>query len=84
PRGWDLPICNLDFQVGGVWHFCMKCVDENQGQFFGMESWGKAVYKEIVEPEKIVLVDSFSDAEGNTNESMPSTEVTLEFIDLGG
>ncbi|MCR8630300.1 SRPBCC domain-containing protein [Paenibacillus radicis (ex Xue et al. 2023)] len=84
PRGWELPICKVDFRVGGVWHFCMKCVDENQGQFFGMESWGKAVYKEIVEPEKIVLVDSFSDSEGNTNESMPSTEVTLEFIDLGG
>lgn len=84
PRGWELPICKVDFRVGGVWHFCMKCVDENQGHFFGMESWGKAVYKEIVEPEKIVLVDCFSDAEGNTNDSLPSTEVTLEFVDLGG
>ncbi|MBP1964318.1 SRPBCC domain-containing protein [Paenibacillus aceris] len=84
PRGWELPICKVDFRVGGVWHFCMKCVDENQGHFFGMESWGKAVYKEIIEPEKIVWVDSFSDAEGNTNDSLPSTEVTLEFVDLDG
>ncbi|MBO9539091.1 SRPBCC domain-containing protein [bacterium] len=84
PRGWEIPVCTVDFRPGGVWHYCMKCVDQNQGQFFGMESWGKAIYKEIVEPEKIVYVDYFSDAEGNENPAMPSTEVTLEFIDLGG
>ncbi len=83
PRGWELPVCRVDFQPGGVWHYCMKCVDPDQGQFFGMESWGKGVYKEIIEPEKIVYVDSFSDSEGNTNEDMPSTEVTLEFIEMG-
>jgi Uncharacterized conserved protein len=84
PRGWEVPFCTVDFRPGGVWHYCMKCADPNQGDFFGMESWGKAVYKEIVAPEKIVYVDFFSDAEGNENPDMPSTEVTLEFIDLGG
>ncbi|UVI29209.1 SRPBCC domain-containing protein [Paenibacillus spongiae] len=84
PRGWELSVCTVDFRPGGVWHYCMKCIDQNQGQFFGMESWGKGVYKEIVEPEKIVYTDYFSDAEGNTNDDMPSTECTLEFIDLGG
>jgi uncharacterized protein YndB with AHSA1/START domain len=83
PRGWELPVCNIDFRPGGVWHYCMKCVDQNQGEFYGMESWGKGVYKQIIEPEKIVYVDFFSDAEGNTNDDMPSTENTLEFIDLG-
>jgi len=83
PRGWEIPVCTVDFRPGGVWHYCMKCVDQNQGQFFGMESWGKGVYKEIIEPEKIVYIDYFSDAEGNLNDSMPSTEITLEFIDLG-
>lgn len=84
PRGWELPVCNMDFRPGGVWHYCMKCVDKNQGDFYGMESWGKQVYKEIVEPEKIVYTDYFSDAEGNVNEAMPATDGTLEFIDLGG
>lgn len=84
PRGWEVPVCTVDFRPGGVWHYCMKCVDQNQGEFFGMESWGKGVYKEIVEPDKIVYTDFFADAEGNVNESMPSTEITLEFIDLGG
>ncbi|WP_199615103.1 SRPBCC domain-containing protein [Paenibacillus alkalitolerans] len=84
PRGWELPVCSIDFRPGGVWHYCMKCVDQNQGQFYGMESWGKGVYKEIAEPEKIAYTDYFSDAEGNENEEFPSTEVTLEFIELGG
>lgn len=83
PQGWELPVCNVDFRPGGVWHYCMKCVDKNQGDFFGMESWGKGVYGEIIEPEKIVYRDYFSDAEGNENPDMPSTEVTLLFVDLG-
>ena len=84
PRGWTIPVCNVDFRPGGIWHYCMKCEDKSQGDFYGMESWGKAVYKEIVEPERIVYTDYFSDAEGNTDESLPSTEVTMQFIDLGG
>jgi uncharacterized protein YndB with AHSA1/START domain len=84
PNGWELPVCHVDFQPGGIWHYCMKCMDQNQGDFYGMESWGKAVYKDIIEPEKIIYVDYFSDAEGNIDENLPSTEVTLEFIDMEG
>ncbi|MFC3747139.1 SRPBCC domain-containing protein [Paenibacillus sp. GCM10012306] len=84
PRGWEIPVCTIDFRPGGVWHYCMKCVDQNLGTFYGMESWGKGIYSEIVEPEKIIYTDYFSDAEGNVNESLPSTLITLEFIDLGG
>lgn len=83
PRGWELPVCKVDFRPGGVWHYCMKCIDPNLGQFYGMESWGKGVYRDIIEPETIVYTDYFSDAEGNINENMPATEVTMEFIDLG-
>lgn len=84
PRGWTLPVCNIDFRPGGIWHYCMKCIDEKQGDFFGMESWGKAVYGEIVEAEKIDYVDYFSDAEGNEAEGMPSTEISMTFIEHEG
>ncbi|MBD2868168.1 SRPBCC domain-containing protein [Paenibacillus arenilitoris] len=84
PKGWDLPVCNLDFRPGGVWHYCMKCVDESFGEYYGMESWGKGIYKEIDEPDTIVYTDYFSDAEGNMNDEMPSTDVTMQFIDLDG
>lgn len=84
PRGWELPVCEVDFRPGGVWHYCMKCVDQAQEKFYGMESWGKGVYEEIDEPERIVYTDYFSDAEGNASDEMPSTQVTMEFMDLGG
>ncbi|QGH37099.1 SRPBCC domain-containing protein [Gracilibacillus salitolerans] len=83
PTGWELPVCHIDFRPGGTWHFCMKCTDQNQGEYYGMESWGKVVYKDIVEPEMITYTDYFSDADGNINETMPSSEIKLEFIDLG-
>lgn len=84
PRGWTLPVCTVDFRPGGVWHYCMKCIDEQQGDFFGMESWGKGVYQDIVEGEKIVYIDYFSDAEGNENQDMPSTLVTMLFEEFDG
>ncbi|WP_410513764.1 SRPBCC domain-containing protein [Paenibacillus sp. BR2-3] len=84
PRGWTLPVCHVDFRVGGVWHYCMKCEDKNQGDFYGMESWGKGVYREIIVPEKIVYVDYFSDAEANVAENMPETICTLTFIETDG
>lgn len=83
PRGWEVTHCTVDFRPGGVWHYCFKCVDPKQGDFFGMESWGKAVYKEIDEPNTIVYTDYFSDAEGRTNDAMPSTDIRMEFVDLG-
>jgi len=78
PTGWTLPVCTVDFRPGGVWHYCMLSPDGK------MESWGKGEYLEIVEPERIVYIDSFSDADGNVIESMPQAEITMTFIDLDG
>ncbi|MEM8535652.1 MAG: SRPBCC domain-containing protein [Chloroflexota bacterium] len=77
PKDWTLPVCTMDFRPGGVWHYCM-C---GPG---GEESWGKAIYHEIVEPERIVFTDAFADAEGNINESMPSMLTTVFFVEHEG
>ncbi|MBM7553200.1 SRPBCC domain-containing protein [Thalassobacillus pellis] len=84
PNGWELPVCHVDFRPGGTWHYCMKCMDQNQGEYYGMESWGKVIYREIIEPEMIAYTDYFSDADGNIDETMPSSENSLEFIDMNG
>lgn len=84
PRGWDLPVSRLDFREGGSWLYCMRCVDESQGEFYGQESWGKMVYAQIVRPERIVYTDYFTDAEGNVDTSLPASDTVLEFVDLGG
>ncbi|MBB6098643.1 uncharacterized protein YndB with AHSA1/START domain [Deinobacterium chartae] len=84
PRGWDVTVCTVDFRPGGQWHYCMKCVDPNQGDFYGMESWGLAIYHEIEAPTRIVYTDHFSDAQARINETMPSTRITLTFEDVEG
>jgi uncharacterized protein YndB with AHSA1/START domain len=83
PRGWVLTNCDLDFTVDGTWHYCMKCTDKNQGDFYEFESWGKGVYTEISNGEKIAYIDYFSNADGIESDEMPSTNVTLLFEENG-
>ncbi|MCU6708256.1 SRPBCC domain-containing protein [Paenibacillus sp. J5C_2022] len=84
PQGWTVPVCHVDFRVGGVWHYCMKCEDKNQGDFFGMESWGKGIYREIDHGNSFVYNDYFSDAEGNENAEMPAALITVQFLEEEG
>ncbi|WP_342619367.1 SRPBCC domain-containing protein [Rhodoferax sp. GW822-FHT02A01] len=58
PKGSTMPFCDLDFRVGGTFHYSMKTAE-------GMELWGKWLIREIVEPEKIALIQCFSDPQGN-------------------
>ena len=84
PRGWETTSKHMDFSLGGYWHYVMKCVDENQGEWFGMESGGKAVYETIDEPNKFVYKDYFVDADGNVNDEMPVMTNTIEFFEEDG
>jgi uncharacterized protein YndB with AHSA1/START domain len=58
PKNFTAPFCNIDFRVGGSFHFCMRSPQGN-------EYWNKGTYLEIVAPEKIVTVMYFSDRDGN-------------------
>ncbi|MFD2922263.1 SRPBCC family protein [Halobacillus naozhouensis] len=84
PQGWQTENRTFDFKPDGVWHYCMRCVDKEQGDFYGQESWGKAVYKEIDAPEKIVYSDVFADEEGKAVEGMPEVQVTYTFLEQDG
>ncbi|WP_440971234.1 SRPBCC family protein [Peribacillus frigoritolerans] len=57
PSGWQTENRAFNFKSDGLWHYCMPCTDENQGEFYDQES----VYQEITVPEKIVLTDMFAD-----------------------
>lgn len=57
PKGFTVIAANMDFRVGGSFHYGMKAPD-------GSPMWGKMRYREIVAPEKIVLINSFSDEAG--------------------
>ncbi|WLD92616.1 SRPBCC domain-containing protein [Alkalihalobacillus sp. AL-G] len=84
PKGWETENRTFDFKPNGVWHYCMECTDRNQGEFYGQKSWGKAVYQEIIEPEKIVYTDVFSDEEGKVAEGMPEMLITMTFVEHEG
>jgi uncharacterized protein YndB with AHSA1/START domain len=78
PSTWPMKECTMDFRVDGTWHFCLR------GPNKGDDSWGKAVYREIEKPGKIVYNDYFSDKDGNINQDMPSMLITVEFHEHEG
>jgi uncharacterized protein YndB with AHSA1/START domain len=86
PRGCSLVIRELDFRPGGVFHYAIQIAD-------GRECWCKGVYREIVEPERIVYTLARTDESGGDvdpravgmHPEWPAvTVVTLTFEDLGG
>lgn len=75
PTGMSLEVKKLELRPGGMFHYGMRSPD-------GHEMWGKFVYQEIVAPEKIVFINSFSDAEGNTIRPPFSSEFPLEVMNI--
>jgi len=57
PKGFTVRHCTVDLRPGGKMHYCLRAPD-------GSEMWGRFVYREIVAPEKLVWVNSFSDKDG--------------------
>lgn len=57
PKGFTTPFCSIDLRPGGIFHYCMRSPE-------GRDYWGRGIYKEIVEPERLVFIDSFSDESG--------------------
>jgi uncharacterized protein YndB with AHSA1/START domain len=57
PKGFTWLTGTLDFRLGGMFHYGVRSPK-------GDEMWGRFVYREIVKPERIVFINSFSDANG--------------------
>jgi uncharacterized protein YndB with AHSA1/START domain len=57
PKDFTMTAAEMDFRPGGMFHYCLRSPDRKP-------MWGKFVYREIAGPERIVLVNSFSDEAG--------------------
>jgi uncharacterized protein YndB with AHSA1/START domain len=57
PKGTTLRVINFDLRPGGMFHYAFAF----EG---GHEMYGRLVYREIVAPERLVFVISFSDEAG--------------------
>lgn len=84
PKGWETQIRHFDFSVGGYWHYCMRCIDKNQGEYYGMESWGKGTYTDIVPLTSISYKDEFCDESAKVNPDMPVSHTYLKLVDENG
>ncbi|NEW05657.1 SRPBCC domain-containing protein [Paenibacillus sp. SYP-B3998] len=73
PKGFTMNVTKLDLRPGGVFHYSQRSPE-------GHEMWGKFTYREIVEPEKLVFMISFSDEEGNTVRAPFSPTWPLEIL----
>jgi uncharacterized protein YndB with AHSA1/START domain len=74
PTGFTLPECEMDFREGGAFKFLMRAPS-------GEDHWLRGVFREIVEPERIVFTFAWGNAERATG---PVTVVTVTLDEIGG
>src|SRR5258708_5973485 len=73
PKGCTSRAVKLDLRPGGTYLYCMSTPD-------GKEMWGKMVYREINAPERLVYINSFSDADGGTTRHPLSASWPLQLL----
>jgi uncharacterized protein YndB with AHSA1/START domain len=87
PKGFTVPVADMDMRVGGTRLICMASPDGS------MKMWTTGEYTEIVANKRLVYTESPADENGNVVSpsamGMPdgypaTTEVTVLLVDLGG
>ena len=73
PQGFVTTYCNMDVRPGGAFRVCMRSPE-------GAEHWKQGVYREVVEPERLVFTFAWEDAEGKPGHQ---TLVTVTFAEHG-
>ena len=73
PKGVTIVSAKNDLRVGGVFHYGMKTAD-------GKMMWGKWIYREIVPPQRLVFIVSFSDEQGGVGRHPFNAEWPLETL----
>jgi uncharacterized protein YndB with AHSA1/START domain len=73
PKGFSVIASKMDLRPGGTYHYGMKAPD-------GSAMWGKFVFREIVAPERMVLINSFSDESGGITRHPMAPTWPLEML----
>ena len=80
PEGFSVPVCEIDFRVGGRHLFGMSAPN-------GHRMFTTGVYREIVPPERFVVTDAFADEQGNLvpmgDDGPVETILTVTLEDVG-
>jgi uncharacterized protein YndB with AHSA1/START domain len=87
PKGFTVPVADMDLRVGGKRLICMASPDGS------MKMWTTGEYTVIVPNERLVYTESPADENGNavspSDMGMPegypaTTEITVSLNDIGG
>jgi len=73
PKGFKMLSCKVDLHPGGIFHYCLQSPD-------GQTMWGKFIYREIVAPERLVHIVSFSDENAGVTRHPMAPSWPLETI----
>jgi uncharacterized protein YndB with AHSA1/START domain len=73
PQGFVTTYCDMDVRPGGAFRVCMRSPE-------GVDHWKQGVYREVVEPERLVFTFAWEDAEGKPGHE---TLVTVSFAEQG-
>ncbi len=89
PMGFEVPVAEIDLRVGGTRKICMEMKTPDKA----MRMWFTGVYKEIIEPSRLVYTESMCDEDGNLlspqDMGMPEgspdiTEVIVDLLEVDG
>ena len=75
PKGFTVLVSKMDLRPGGTYLYGMRTPD-------GKDMWGRMVYREIVPPEKIVFINSFSDEQGGLTRHPMAPTWPMEMLSI--
>jgi uncharacterized protein YndB with AHSA1/START domain len=75
PKGFTVMASNMDLRVGGTYHYGLKAPN-------GAMMWGRFVFREMVAPERLELIDAFSDEAGGVTRHPMSATWPLEMLSI--
>jgi uncharacterized protein YndB with AHSA1/START domain len=73
PKDFTAPSCEMDLRPGGAWRACIRSAE-------GTDHWMQGVYREVVEPERLVFTFAWED-QGQPGHQML---VTVTFAEQDG
>lgn len=74
PKDFTTTSCKMDVQIGGTYRACIRSPE-------GTDHWMQGVYREIVEPERLVFTFAWEDKDGQPKHK---TLVTVTFAEQDG
>ena len=75
PKGFAVIAATMDLRPGGRYHYGLRAPD-------GSEMWGKFAFRQIVAPERMEFINSFSDEAGGTTRHPMHMTWPLEMLSV--